>query len=239
MSKQQNSNVEIEVKKNDKPTIILNSNGEYVGANQKGLECHGYDRDEFIGLNCNNTVGQEKIEAGIFLERIINGKYVETDLHIIRKDGSSYTAEVVGIPIEVDGEKYAKVVIHNTEEKPKNEIDKQVDESTFAEINEAELEQIVQNIRVDAPSGEMPLNAIMFDLAVGHNELEKYKEGSLSLYNAIDERLQEEQEINPNSKDCDVLREVKKTAFGLYLRLQRGDEELHGNRDGQYSGYFN
>jgi len=108
----------------------------------------------------------------------------------------------------------------------------------FNNITDERLQEIVQNIRIDAPDGKMSLNAIMVDLAVGHNELEQYKHGALSLYKAVDERLQEEERRNPNSAEIDVLSEVKDAAFGLYLRIQRGDEELHGNRDGKYSGYF-
>ena len=120
-----------------------------------------------------------------------------------------------------------------------NSTPKEPSELDFDNITDERLQDIVQNIRVDAPDGEMSLNAIMLDLAVGHNELEQYKQGALSLHKAVDERLQEEEQLNPNSVEVDVLNEVKEAAFGLYLRIQRGDEELHGNRDGKYSGYFN
>jgi len=113
-----------------------------------------------------------------------------------------------------------------------------VDSEDFDEISPSEVAELTQNIRVDGPGGEMPLSAIMLDLTMGHSELEQYKKGALSTYEAVDERLQEEEERNPDSRECDVLEEVKKSALGLYLRIQRGDEELDGDRDGKYSGYF-
>jgi hypothetical protein len=105
-------------------------------------------------------------------------------------------------------------------------------------ISSEELQEIVENIRVDSPDGEMPLNAILLDIANGHNELEQYKKGALSICDALEDRIREEEERNPDSDELEVLKEVKESAFGLYLRIQRGDEELHGHRDGKYSGYF-
>jgi hypothetical protein len=116
--------------------------------------------------------------------------------------------------------------------------EKRPDSSTFEDINPEELKRIVKNTRVDAPGGQMPLNAVLLDLAEGHNEVEQYKKGALGLQQALDERLIEEEKNNPDSKTCRVLEEAKKSAFGLYLRIERGDQELHGNREGQYEGYF-
>jgi hypothetical protein len=118
------------------------------------------------------------------------------------------------------------------------EGDKQPSPSTFDDINPTELKRIVKNTRIDAPGGTMPLNAVLLDIAEGHNEVEQYKAGALGLQQALDERLIEEENANPGSNTAEVLAEAKKSAFGLYLRIQRGDEELHGKRDGEYSGYF-
>lgn len=116
--------------------------------------------------------------------------------------------------------------------------DADVGSEDFDDISPSEVAELANNIRVEGADGEMPLSAIMLDLTVGHSELEQYKRGALSMYQAVDERLEEEEKRNPDSRECDVLEEVKKSALGLYLRLQRGDEELSGDRDGKYSGYF-
>jgi PAS domain S-box-containing protein len=229
----------VPVPEQENPAVLLNADGEYVGANEKALDCHRYELDELLELSSCDVLVEDQVKAGAALGKVMRGEEVEIELHIQRGDGSSYIADALGHRVEVDGEPYCEVITRDITEYENNGAEQEVDESSFDHINADELEQIVQNIRVDAPSGEMPLNAIMLDLAVGHNELEQYKEGALSLHKAVDERLQEEEQHNPDSKECDVLREVKKAAFGLYLRLQRGDAELHGKRDGKYSGYFN
>ena len=78
----------------------------------------------------------------------------------------------------------------------------------------------------------------MLDLAVMHNEIEQAKQGAYHLYLALDDRLAEEEKRDGNEAACEIIREAKETAFGLFLRIERGDEELHGDRPGKYSGYF-
>jgi hypothetical protein len=108
----------------------------------------------------------------------------------------------------------------------------------FEDLSDSELQRISENIRLDTPDGEMSLQDAMLDLAIGHNKIEQYKKGALNLHKHLDERLEEEEKRNPDSDVAEVIREVRDSAFGLYLRIQRGDEELHGERDGEYSGYF-
>lgn len=114
-----------------------------------------------------------------------------------------------------------------------------VSSPTFDDIADADLQHIVENVRIDGEHGEPPLNAIMMDIITAHNELEEYKRGCLSLYQALDERLEVEEMRENNEELITVLEEVKHSTFGVYLRLQRGDEELMGDRDGKYSNYFN
>jgi len=115
---------------------------------------------------------------------------------------------------------------------------KSVDEDDFDTLSSDRLKEVIKSVRIDAPNGEMPLNAVLLDLAESHNELEQYKKGALGLTQALDEALIEAKEHNPESDEVQVLQAAKESAFGLYLRLQRGDEELHGHREGEYSGYF-
>lgn len=120
-----------------------------------------------------------------------------------------------------------------------NDIFGSSDEFSFDNLGDEELTEMVQNIRVESSGENMSLSAVMLDLIVAHNKLERYKKGSLALHKAVDERLQEEEKQNPDSERCEVLREVKDTAFGVYLRVQQGDRELHGELDGEYAEYLN
>lgn len=115
---------------------------------------------------------------------------------------------------------------------------KSVDEDDFDTLSSDRLKEVIRSVRIDAPNGEMPLNAVLLDLAESHNELEQYKKGALGLTQSLNEALIEAKEHNPESDEVQVLQAAKESAFGLYLRLQRGDEELHGHRKGEYSGYF-
>lgn len=230
---------ELEVEESEKAAILINSDYLFVGVNELKLKETGYNREEIIGQHCNNTIVSGGVKAGAGLQRVLDGEEMEGEIELRRKDGSTYISHQRAVPVEVDGETFAKAVTVDVEETSGGSASKDVDAATFDGISTEQLEEIVKNVRIDAPSGEMPLNAVLLDLAVGHNELEKYKQGALSIHQAIDERLIEEKKNNPDSPEVEVLREAKRSAFGLYLRVQRGDMELHGNREGQYSGYFN
>jgi len=99
--------------------------------------------------------------------------------------------------------------------------------SVFEDVDDEELEEVMQNVRVQSPDGKLTLEEIMLDLTVGHNEVEQYKQGALTLSQAVDERLEEEPD--PNSTTALVLKEVKDAAFTLYTRIQYGDEQVNGD----------
>jgi PAS domain S-box-containing protein len=224
-----------------KPIVLINSNGEFAGANELGVEVHGYDRNDLMSMDITDTLRNPSVGHGKEFQQKLNGDLHETEDEIVRPDGTVVRIQVTSEPVEINGETHLKATTEILEEWEPTATDPDYatpDPTAFEDIDGEELKEVVQNIRVDAPEGKMPLNAIMLDLAVGHNELEQYKQGALSMHKAVDERLQEAEKQNPDSTQCEVLREVKKSAFGLYLRLQRGDEELHGKRDGRYSGYF-
>lgn len=228
-----------EAAEDGRAVALFNSNGDFVEVNSVGAEVHRRSKDELLGMAVLDLLSDPRPEHGQILEKALNGELETATMEIIRGDGTVALMKSEVELVEIDGEPHLRSefeVVETVEDAPSFEAP---DESTFDDITAEELDELTQNIRVDAPDGEMPLNAIMLDLAVGHNEIEQYKQGALTLHKAVDERLQEEEKRNPDSKTCDVLREVKKSAFGLYLRIQRGDQELHGERDGKYSGYFN
>ena len=100
------------------------------------------------------------------------------------------------------------------------------------------LTELIHGVSLEGPDGEpMTLADVIDDLAQSHEELDQYKRGALTMCSIIDERLQEAEAADADALAA-VLRETKRTAFGVYLRVQRGDEELIGDRDGEYSGYF-
>jgi PAS domain S-box-containing protein len=221
----------------------VDTEGNFIEVNEKAVELFGYSEKELLEMDCSEVLANPSWENGIEFKRLLSGSENYTQMKILRKDGTIALVAFKTFPsLTEDGrvlESKAKIIEELSSDPIQEPDDSNPEEIQFEGISDEELSEIVENIRVDAPEGEIPLNAIMMDIAVGHNELEQYKTGALSTYEAVDSRLKEEQERNPDSKECQVLQEVKKSAFGLYLRVQRGDEELHGNRDGRYSGYFN
>jgi PAS domain S-box-containing protein len=227
----------------NKPCSVINENGTIVWANRVAEEELRTTTENLLGAKVGQFVPEMKIDDGKKLARVLSGETLKFEREMLREDGSTFFAEIRAEPIETDGNVHCLSSYEKTAEwKPPRESSSKMehpDPTDIDDIPEEEIQEIAQNIRIDAPSGDMPLNMIILDLLTGHNELEQYKNGSLALYKSIDQRLQEEKQKNSDEKVIKVLKAVKRSAFGLHLRLKRGDEELYGNRDGEYSGYFN
>lgn len=100
-----------------------------------------------------------------------------------------------------------------------------------------EATELLEAVTVEIQGDERSLAALMQDLAIAHKELDSYKSGGLTVSTALDERMVQA-EMDGDDDTYAMLQNIKRTSFGLYLRLQRGDQELTGERDGKYSGYF-
>lgn len=225
--------------------------GIFVAMNEKCADLYGYDRDELIGTQYFDLLPISEDERIWSLGRLFDGKKHKGTFMIERGDGSlaEVTASSVKIKdvdtddLSVDCEDSdllkTEIIDFDIIEKNRDSVTKEVTAEAFEDISAEELRQIGQNTRVSGPDGTLPLNSIMLDTMVGHNEIEQYKKGAISLHEAIEQRLEEERQRNPGSDTEKVLQEISESVRGLYLRIQRGDEELHGNRDGKFSGYWN
>lgn len=100
-----------------------------------------------------------------------------------------------------------------------------------------EAEQWAEEIEIQTPEGAVPMSAVIADVLLAHQDLEDYKTASVSMTQAIKERRLEA-EANNNETAAALLAELQDAAEGIYLRIQRGDAEITGDRDGKYSGYF-
>jgi PAS domain S-box-containing protein len=233
--------VEIENEATEAVTIVAEQ--KVIDCNEQACEMVGLDRSNFIGTDSNSYIVGEKVESGRKVEQLITGQTEKETLQIERTDGSIIEIEMKANLFTINGTEYIKCrselleEIEPPVESPKKKSLFESEEEVF-NLSDDELRERVKAIRVETPDGPMPLQAIVLDLAVGHNEVEQYKQGALALNQALEQRIKEERKEDPESITIEILREVKRSAFGLYLRLQRGDEELHGHRDGLYSGYF-
>lgn len=101
-----------------------------------------------------------------------------------------------------------------------------------------EAKRLLEETHIESAGGNSAsLGEILRDIKTAHDELDSYKAGSLALSQDLDER--KSQAIT----DGDVVlaqlcQDMQESAFAVYLRIQRGDLELTGERDGEYSDYY-
>lgn len=105
-------------------------------------------------------------------------------------------------------------------------------------LDDEDDEELAKETTVEVEGVDESLTDLMKDVAVAHQRLDEYKNGSLKLVQALDERIIEA-EMADETDRVRLLQDVKKSAHGVHLRLERGDAELLGERDGKHSGYFN
>lgn len=107
------------------------------------------------------------------------------------------------------------------------------------DLSEDEVASLMGGVEVTIPGDgtTIELRDMMTDIMAGHFELDTYKRGALTFCDALDERITVA-ENNGEDDLAELLYEVRSAAFGLYLRVQRGDQELLGEREGEYSGFF-
>jgi PAS domain-containing protein len=222
--------------------FALDPEYKVVECDEQYLEQMGLSSD-FIGSDPRNMLTNETVEIGRKVELARQGEPQTCEVMVVSGNGELYEVEAVLTPETVDGKECVSI---NYQEMELVEEAKEVTETpdaapdpmAFENIPDERVTEISQAVRVEGPDGTSTLAQIMLDLTRGHNDLEQYKRGSLAVYEALDSRLAEEEKRNPDSAECEIIREVKRTAFGLYLRVQRGDMELHGDRSGRYSGYY-
>jgi hypothetical protein len=71
-----------------------------------------------------------------------------------------------------------------------------------------------------------------------HASLTQIRRSSLQATAKLEEQLQVAEE-NGESEKVELLEAIRHNAYGLFLRLRRGDAELTGERDGEFTNYYN
>jgi PAS domain S-box-containing protein len=196
---------------------IVNSDGIFVDVNEALCSLLRYSPDRLIGTDVSDYIASDKMGAGRRFEKALKGEW-NSSVNSVRLGNG----DVVQMRTEYeDFEEGGEIFLRTT-----NELVNSSEDSGGYELEDIEperLNEITGNLRVETPSGTMTVEEVMLDLTVGENEVTKYKKGALSLHQAIDERLEEEEQRNPNSEEVAVLREASEAAFSLYKRIQNGD----------------
>lgn len=198
--------------------VVLNQNCEYVQVTDSALDIYRRERDELLDLTAEDVLVDVQIDSGVAVAQVMNGAVLRRENEIIRGDGTTAVLTSIFNRVEIDGEYHLQVTIEDVEE---SEPEEKQSGTTLAEMTPEDSAEIARNLRVSAPSGEIPLNLLMRDLIESYAEVEQTKKAALTLHGAIDARLQEAEQVDPDSDQCDVLRGAKKTAFSLYLRTRQ------------------
>lgn len=237
-SKSETITAEVEL---DEKSVLINKHGEFHYVPDVVADELRYPKEKLEGMKTIELLANPKLQHGKDHRDAMKGQFETTENKLIRGDGSIVIKEMNAEPVEIDGETFIKCTGNVIKEvRPPTdrwEGEESID-NQLAELDADEIREVAKNVRIQSPDGEISLAEVMLDLAAAHNELEQLKTSAISIHEAVDERLQEEQLHNPDSDACAVLEEVSKTARGLFLRVHRGDQELHGNREGKYSGYY-
>lgn len=102
------------------------------------------------------------------------------------------------------------------------------------DVTEEELAELMQSETVDLGGRNPTLDELISDIQHAHKELDEYKSGSLSLSQTLSEAAKNTDDATLKA----VLSDMSDGAFFVYLRLNRGDLELLGGRDGKFSDFL-
>lgn len=102
------------------------------------------------------------------------------------------------------------------------------------DVDADRVEQLIEAKEVSVGGTDTPLKALISDIQTAHAELDEYKSGSLTLAQDLSEAAKEAEDEVLQA----ILSDMSDGAFGVYLRLHRGDLELLGGREGEYSDFF-
>ncbi len=96
------------------------------------------------------------------------------------------------------------------------------------------VEELMESECIEVGGEYMQLSDLVSDIQVAYKQLDEYKAGSLSMAQDLSEAAKAAEDETLQA----ILADMSDASFGVYLRLHRGDLELTGGRDGEYSGFL-
>ena len=110
-------------------------------------------------------------------------------------------------------------------------------DSKFVDVDtdDEELAQLMTETTTTIAGHEHSLVDLLKDIKTAHEEVEQYKNGALTLKQNLKEMRMENED---NELVSEIIEDMEKSAYAVYLRIQRGDQEIIGDRDGEYADYL-
>lgn len=116
------------------------------------------------------------------------------------------------------------------------EAEPEVDPEEAAEgLSEDELEELLDGNTITINGENVTLRELAMEVNNAHRELDALKAGALETQASIEQRAMLAS-MNQEMEVVQLLNQIKQSSFFLYLRITRGDDELQGKRDGEFSG---
>ncbi len=91
--------------------FILDAEGEpsgtIVAANQAAVAMYGYSHDELLALNIRDIdAPEDAASASDRIQRILNGEWIKTEIHHLKKDGTVFPVEISAGLLEFGNHRY-------------------------------------------------------------------------------------------------------------------------------------
>lgn len=207
----------------DKKLILADDTGTIVDVTNEAAESLGYSPSDLLNIQFKNVINPvDDNSAGSNCQEILETCEVEKTKQLKTGQNDIFTVTFDVYSVTVDDLVYSyfeikEIVSSKNQNEPSTK--ELIERSELNKTKPNEMDEILKNVRIESPAGEMTLEEIMFDLLVAQNEIEQYKNGALTMHKMLDERLQEEEKINGNAETCRILQEIKQDALTLYERI--------------------
>lgn len=206
----------------EKATVTFDTSLCVSDVSKTGAKAYGRSREDLIGSSWRKIVANPGPHIENSMKLSLQGKRDGGKIEIVRKDGKHSIIEVTPDHKHQSGAMtYDVEVIDGPFSPDESETkDNQCEEFKLEDMKNEKACEIATNIRLDLAGKTVTLADLFRDLLEAKKEMRQYREGSLTAYETIQTRLEEEQNRNPNSDEVRVLKAVRSMANAVHKDLK-------------------
>lgn len=201
---------------------IVDSNDEFIYLGEGVEDFFRYSREKLQQMVGHDLLTEKSHESGRKFGKALH-EPMEIKTEMVRGDGSRCLVNLKTVPIVYKGDDCIECTVELLEEIETKQQTVDASDCKSSKLDSEKCE-IAKNIRIETPNGPESLRNVVLDLMQGHSEVEQYRRGALTLCEAIDQRLAEEQNRNPDSIESKVLEESKEIAHNLRDKIDSPNE---------------